>query len=367
MSLPRPDAEFQLKFLRELQRILEEGRFTASYKFALVLSLADLAVQRGGATGDPLQLPVAAIAERFTELYWRQAAPWPGGERPEVLKQNTGRRAVVVQTVMEARKDYGDRIDRVRAHPGEWASVTRRVRETVRKMPLLKLQTVGDETREFLYPNRVEGRGRDATITLNPGIGYCFRSFHPLIRELAQGGWAQFVRRMNPELIGERTDLREFLFGASRANLQAVRGPLFELQEGSCFYCRKTLNGETAQVDHFVPWSRYPVDLGHNFVVSHAGCNRRKADHLSAEVHLERWVERNEELSYELASVCESAGVPHDHRTSRQITAWAYGQVEERAGLVWVKGQTLEPLGGGWRGLFKRRGVTSAPPKEVPS
>ena len=31
-------------------------------------------------------------------------------------------------------------------------------------------------------------------------------------------------------------------------------------------------------VDHFIAWSRYPVDLGHNLVLAHNGCN--EADRL---------------------------------------------------------------------------------------
>jgi len=346
-----PEPEFQLRFLKELQRILEEGRFTATYKFALVHALADLSVEMGDDTGDELRLPVRAIARRFTELYWRQVAPWPGRDRASVLAQNRGRQAKVVRVVKEARAKYGDRIDRLRADGDAWDDLTTRVRNTVRNMPLLKLQTVGEESREFLYENQIEGRGDEAAITLKPGIAYCFRRFHPLVVEFAQGGWARFIRRENAELIGTRTELREFLFGAPRANLEAVRTPLIELQEGACFYCDRAL-GSAVDVDHFVPWSRYPVDLGHNFVAAHDHCNRAKADHLSAEEHLARWAERHHERGYDLDQAFADAGIPHDRQISLRITQWAYAQVEERQGLVWVKGRTLEPLSDGWRRLF---------------
>ena len=335
---PPPSADFQLRFLKDLQRILEEGRFTATYKFALVHALADLSVQMGQDTGDELRLPVRAIAQRFAELYWRQVAPWPGAKRNGILEQNTGKRAAVVRMVLDAREQYGDRIDRLRADADVWNALTSDIHATVRTMPLLKLQTVGEETREFLYENRVEGKGRDAYITLKPGVAYCFRSFHPLVVELAQTSWVQFIRRLNPELLGERTELREFLFGAPRANLQAVRGPLMEIQEGRCFYCDAKIR-DAPHVDHFIPWSRYPVDLGHNFVAAHDRCNAAKADHLAAEAHLRRWAGRDREVGYELARAFEAVGVPYDLGTSRGVTAWAYGQVEERRGLVWARGR----------------------------
>lgn len=351
-----PDAARQIQFLRKVQRILEEGHFTATYKFALVHALADLAVQYGDDSGGPLHLPVRAIAERFVELYWRQVAPWPaiemGTARPPVLAQNTGRQAAVVRMVREARSDFGDRLDRLRARDGEWEALATSVDQTIRKMPLFKLQKVGREPAdEFLYPHRLKGRGADATIELRPGIAFCFRTFHPLVLDLVRGSWIRFIRKLNPELLGERTDLGEFLFGAQRSTLEAVRVPLADLQDGSCFYCHREL-GRQVHVDHFIPWSRYPVDLGHNFVVAHDRCNSAKSDHLSALRHLENWGLRNEKFSYELPRIFRETGTANDISLSRGITRWAYRQVEDRKGLVWVKGRQLIPLESGWEELI---------------
>ena len=44
--------------------------------------------------------------------------------------------------------------------------------------------------------------------------------------------------------------------------------------------CGKLVRG-AGHADHFIPWSRYPVDLGHNFVFSHPGCNNDKSDLLA--------------------------------------------------------------------------------------
>ena len=40
-----PTAEEQLVFLAKIQRIFAEGEFTATYKFALLVSLAELAIE----------------------------------------------------------------------------------------------------------------------------------------------------------------------------------------------------------------------------------------------------------------------------------------------------------------------------------
>ena len=71
------------------------------------------------------------------------------------------------------------------------------------------------------------------------------------------------------------------------------------MQKGVCLYCQQPLPMR-AQVDHFIPWSRYPADLGHNFVLAHRGCNNAKSDYLAAEHHLAAWAERNREHQAEL-------------------------------------------------------------------
>src|SRR5437660_1027249 len=169
-------------------------------------------------------------------------------------------------------------------------------------------------------------KGGRTSITLKIGVGFCFRRHYPLVVDLVKGAWAQYVRRFNAGRLAEKTDLHEFLFGSDRANLDVVRPIVREFQSGRCFYCRKPLNSEAGQVDHFIPWSRYPVDLGHNFVLAHASCNGAKGSMLAAEEHLGRWVERNRAHALVIAEACCRAGMVHDLPASQQIAAWAYQQ-----------------------------------------
>ena len=67
-----------------------------------------------------------------------------------------------------------------------------------------------------------------------------------------------------------------------RSSLDVYKNILIDVQERRCFYCREDLH-RGMDVDHFIPWSRYPVDLGHNFVLAHPACNNSKSDHLAAE------------------------------------------------------------------------------------
>ncbi|HEY1065724.1 MAG TPA: hypothetical protein VGE52_06435, partial [Pirellulales bacterium] len=76
MKWTPPTPEGRVAFLRNLQRLLAEGLFVATYKFALIRALADLAVTHGDDSGGPLDLDTRDIAERFVALYWRQTLPF---------------------------------------------------------------------------------------------------------------------------------------------------------------------------------------------------------------------------------------------------------------------------------------------------
>ena len=104
----QPSSDEQIKFLVNLQRLLDEGLFVASYKFALLLALADLSIEQGDDSGAPLQLSTDAIAEKFIQYYWRQALPYPAPSEARVLKQNTGNQAAVLNLTAGARSTHGD-------------------------------------------------------------------------------------------------------------------------------------------------------------------------------------------------------------------------------------------------------------------
>jgi hypothetical protein len=112
-------------------------------------------------------------------------------------------------------------------------------------------------------------------------------------------------------------------------------------------YCQKDLP-KKAQVDHFIPWSRYPADLGHNFVLAHNQCNNAKSDYLAAEKHLAAWAERNLLHQQELHSRLQAAALPCDLLASIQIARWVYQQTEKANGQVWVMEKVLQHLSPAW-------------------
>jgi len=315
MSLPSP--QDQVQFLLNIQRLLTEGQFTATYKYALLLALADLSVEVGDDSGGELPVTTSQLAEKFIETYWRQSVPFPGTNSREVLKQNTDRQAAIIRHIALARKVSGDSLPALRRSTPEWNRLVRLVGIVVRTMPLWKLQIVGRTAFDFLYENRRTG----ASITLRPGVAYCLRRFHELISELVRGAWVRYIREQNTLVLGTNTDLGEFLFGSERSDLSVVRPILVDLQSDSCFYCQTAFRGPS-HVDHFVPWALYPVDLGHNFVLAHATCNSAKGSRLAARAHLERWLRRNLDFGVELGVSFDKAGVNHKQIASVEIAAW---------------------------------------------
>jgi hypothetical protein len=109
MTWPIPTPEEQVQFLRNIQRLLAEGLFVASYKFALVHALADLAVLKGDDTGAPLDLSTKDIAAKFVELYWRQSRPFQISEQTSglILQQNTGKQAAIISQIAASQQDCG--------------------------------------------------------------------------------------------------------------------------------------------------------------------------------------------------------------------------------------------------------------------
>jgi hypothetical protein len=245
MTWPIPAPEDQVLFLRNIQRLLAEGLFVASYKFALVHALADLAVLKGDDSGAPLEIGTEEIAAKFVELYWRQSRPFPiGGEVTGlILQQNTGKQAAIIRQIVQSQQECSGSLFRFKqVASARWSALVAEVDQVVCKMPLWKLQTVGDERLEFLYENLDRGN----RITLKPGVAFCFRAFYELVRDLSEGAWVRFVQKINANKLGSATDLGTFLFGEERANLDAYRPILLDVQTDICLYCRKPLRPNAA-------------------------------------------------------------------------------------------------------------------------
>lgn len=329
-------ARAQLVFLDKIQRLFDEGEFSATYKFALMLTLIELAIECGSDDDAELVLPLDVVAERFALLYWRQSCsygPASGEAENGVLLQNQGKQAAVINRVRAIYNDVQGNLAKARGHQ-QWQRTISEIRTVVHNMPLRHLQVIGGQTDQFMY----EYPCTNKVLVLKQGVSHNLRRFSPLIQQLAKAGWVQHIRsnRLNASLLGKKDDLESFMFGTPRALLASIAPILSQMQDRRCFYCQGKLHSQT-EVDHFVPWSRYPRDTAHNFVLAHRGCNNDKRDMLAAKGHLERWLARNDSLGRELGEQMQEQGFVSNLGSTVEVAKWAYGEAHRMHGFAWIE------------------------------
>lgn len=302
-----PDADRgTIAFGERLLTLLDLGSFTATYKYAVLLALIDLCLEQSdGAGGAPTVLTTRQLAHKTVELYWGHTIPFisPAGEH--ILRQSTGGQAQILGLIARFReREVGDPFTTLAEARSRDPRAFQRLVEAVEwkliEMPLPRLQMVGTRHEPFVYQIGWEvgvirraagGPDFDNRIHLLHGAGDHLVRLAGLLRPLVQREWASMVARLNREMV-EESRLEEFLFGTPRIRLDRVRAPLRDLQEGRCFYCEQLMSGPV-EVDHFVPWTRYPDNGLDNLVLSDRRCNNAKRNFLPAVEHVERWRARS--------------------------------------------------------------------------
>jgi len=353
-------AEDGIRFLRQFQELLAEGGFVTTYKFALLQALADLSVERSNEElpDRSLRLTIESIAEKFIEYYWNQVKPFR--KRPH-LSQSTSREAVVVSRIYAIRANDQTLLATFRNKHGlQYARLAGEVSRIIRDDPLKRLQHIGEKRQEFLYKwNDIKRQRhiRDWSIRLLPGIPRACREFHALLTSMIRGAWIQQIQRIgtNKKELGAQANLEQFLFGVDRRSLADYRQILHHHQAGNCFYCGRKV-GLEGELDHFIPWSRYPLDLGHNFVFAHASCNNAKRDYLAAPIHIERWRVQNLDEGHRLARRFDEAGLLNDLERSTLIARWAYQQGQASKAQLWVRKGEFEDCDYRWQAALDSPG-----------
>lgn len=327
--------EQQLAFIAYLQRIFSEGNFVATYKCALLHAIADIAIERSAERHEreaARTIPLDELAAKFIELYWQHSLPYSATEASAtLLKQSSGCQASMLTELARLRQEGVRSVTALRRHSA-WQPLLAQVRRILIDGPLWRLQILGGREECYLYPHQKGSHH----IRLQPGILFCLHRFYDLVVSLTRQHWLQLIIEMkgNRPLIGQSAGLEAFLFGSRRQGLGRVGEVLKDLQEGRCFYCRKPIHKD-GEVDHFIPWRCYPLDLGHNFVLAHAKCNNNKRDFLAAPEHRDAWYEQNilthgALLTHELAPL-----VNVDAERSTAIATWAYQQALREGSRLW--------------------------------
>ncbi len=346
----RAGADDPIRFAEKLIVLLDQGGFTATYKYAVLIALMDLCLENGGADGAaPTSITTPQLAARVVALYWPQTRPF--GDRS--LRQNTGRPAKILSLVREFKREHapdpGCSAFRAERHaPDAYRRLVREVEWKLEQMPLPKLQRIGREVVPFIYTlswtdevkrSEFSSRDFDNRILLQPGVGDHLTRLAGVLRPLIYRQWAAMVARLN-EL--EESKLEEFLFGATRTDLSPVRDPLRELQSSRCFYCGDGMRTDL-QVDHFLPWARNPNDSIENLVVAHGRCNAQKSDFLAAGDHVVDWCAHLQAHQADLDTIAADVGWERGRARTVSVVRSIYTHLPDDVRL-WHAGNEFVPL-----------------------
>jgi hypothetical protein len=161
-------------FGEKILNLLDQGRFTSTYKYAVLLSLVDLCLENPKADGSaPDVLTTAQIAEKIVETYWPHTSPFAGHSKTKVLAQNAGGQAEILSAIARFRASYkadpSELLSRARArNPRRFEALLRFVEWKLIEMPL-PLQGVGNTEDQFLYDMGWKGDTRQRDVG-NPGF-----------------------------------------------------------------------------------------------------------------------------------------------------------------------------------------------------
>lgn len=347
-----------LGFAQKLMTVLAEGRTTATYKYAVLLGLMDLCLEKTSALGlAPTMVTTAELAEKVVDLYWSQTRLYEGRD---VLKQNSSGQAEILSRLLEFRRRSAavalNCRQARRMDPEGYAKLLGEVEFKLAEMPLPRLQRLGAEVDEFLYRVAFQAPGRAVTrrsdlrrddfdnrILFVGNAAERLVALAPLLRPLILREWTALVARFNsfPEAA-----LEDFLFGSTRTPTNSLKAGLREIQDNRCFYCDERL--QAAEVDHFVPWARFADDGLDNLVLTDRRCNGAKSAHLAATDHLDRWSSRfstGSTLATDLQTLAQAENWERDAPRTLGVARGIYLHLPSEARL-WLLADRFETVDG---------------------
>jgi 5-methylcytosine-specific restriction endonuclease McrA len=361
---PRSSLDLSAIYLAEkIVQLLDRGGFSATYKYAVLIALIDLCLERTTATGMPPQtVTTEQVAEKVIELYWLQCAPYDSEHG--VLHQSRGgaeKPVLIVRHILEFRATVDPAHERslslpqARAKAGadRYKELVRAVEWQLIHMPLPRLQRIGRQEERFLYEyaftekttkgvvSRYQqtGLGFNNKLEFMPGVSAALLALNGVLRPLVFRQWTTMVASMNGI---EQSQLEDFLFGAERISLEPVRSGLLDIQGGSCFYCDKPMLA-ACDIDHFIPWSRHADNSIDNLVAAHGKCNGKKSNYLAAAEHVEKWGLRSQRHAADLAQIAREKTWESQPARTFSVARAIYGMLPDDARL-WRAGGVFVPI-----------------------
>ena len=73
------DQRGAIGFAEKVLELLDEGRYTATYKYAVLLALIDVCLEHTQSSGAPPEMVTTRqLADKIVELYWPHTVPFAG-------------------------------------------------------------------------------------------------------------------------------------------------------------------------------------------------------------------------------------------------------------------------------------------------
>jgi hypothetical protein len=101
------DGRDSFAFGEKLLNLLDEGAFATTYKYALLLALIDVCMEKTGSHGQaPEAISTRELAAKTLEIYWPQAAPFVLSKGASILKQSGKGQAEIVSAIRKFRERH---------------------------------------------------------------------------------------------------------------------------------------------------------------------------------------------------------------------------------------------------------------------
>ena len=273
-------------YITALYQIVAVGQKTNSYKFALWRALAHLAPTRS-------MISKLDLSQLFVEYYWplelqyhiRQGTD--PDKDPIVMKRI--RELAVSGTIAlgETFRDF-----QKKSGSGYEKLIPKIAAEAFDDViPLFHIvRGASIEPKLYTFTGKVGATGN--TIELTTSGRHFLVDYGKLVDYVAIAGWVRFT-----EDFTSAPKLHDKIGGTGRQRraVSQWRKPLWEIQNGKCFY-DESHDMASPEVDHVLPWSFVLENKTWNLVLACRKCNNEKRDQLTDVGSLERLRARNGQI-----------------------------------------------------------------------